>query len=123
MASRKTTIFRQFIFNIAIPTVIALLVIAGINFTRTRTILSTGTAEKNKLLANEVTKILKFQDIATNLIDVQLNNRLKELSSLLVNKYFINTSNLEKVDLLAIANEIGMDTLNEAIYIISSDGS
>ncbi len=122
MASRKTTIFRQLIFNIAIPTVIALLVIAGINFTRTRTILSTGTAEKNRLLANEVTKILKFQDIATNLIDVQLNNRLKELSSLLVNKYFINKLNLEKVDLLTIANEIGMDTLNEAIYIISSDG-
>lgn len=122
MASRRTTIFRQLIFNIAIPTVVALLVIAGINFYRTRSILVSGTAEKNKLLANEVTKILKFQDIATNLIDIQLNNRLKELSSLLVNKYFLNASDLEKADLIKIANEIGMDTLNEAIYIISSDG-
>ncbi|MBK7131728.1 MAG: SpoIIE family protein phosphatase [Bacteroidales bacterium] len=122
MASRKTTIFRQLIFNIALPTLLALLVFSAINFQRTRSILSSGTAEKNKLLANEVTKILKFQDIATNLIDVQLNNRLKELNSLLVNKYFANTSNLDKVDLFAIANEIGMDTINEAIYIISSDG-
>lgn len=122
MASRKTTIFRQLIFNIAIPTLLALLVFSAINFQRTRSILSSGTAEKNKLLANEVTKILKFQDIATNLIDIQLNNRLKELNSLLVNKYFANTTNLDKADLFAIANEIGMDTINEAIYIISSDG-
>lgn len=122
MASRKTTIFRQLIFNIAIPTLLALLVFSAINFQRTRSILSSGTDEKNKLLANEVTKILKFQDIATNLIDVQLNNRLKDFSSLLVNNYFANTSDLDKVDLFAIAHEIGMDTLNEAIYIISSDG-
>lgn len=122
MASRKTTIFRQLISNIAIPTLLALLVFSAINFQRTRSILSSGTAEKNKLLANEVTKILKFQDIATNLIDIQLNNRLKEFNELLVNKYFANTSNLEKVDLFAIANEIGMDTINEAIYIISSEG-
>jgi sigma-B regulation protein RsbU (phosphoserine phosphatase) len=122
MTSRKTTIFRQLIFNIAIPTLLALLVFAAINFQRTRSILSSGTDEKNKLLANEVTKILKFQDIATNLIDVQLNDRLRGFNSLLVNKYFVNTSNLDKADLFAIANEIGMDTINEAIYIISSEG-
>lgn len=122
MALRKTTIFRQFIFNIAIPTLIALLVIAAINFTRTRTILSNGTDEKNKLLANEVTKILKFQDIATNVIDDQFNNRFRELSYLLVNKYFAKTGDIEKVNLLKIANEIGMDTQTEDIYIISSDG-
>ncbi|MFH0842442.1 MAG: SpoIIE family protein phosphatase [Bacteroidota bacterium] len=122
MAIRRTTIFRQLIFNIAVPTLLALLVFSVINFQRTRSILSSGTVEKNKLLANEVTKILKFQDIAINLIDVQLNNRLKEFNSLLVNKYFANTSTLDKVDLFAIAIEIGMDTINEAIYIISSDG-
>lgn len=122
MASRKTTIFRQLIFNIAIPTVIALLIIAVINFTRTRSILSTGTEEKNKLLANEVTKILKFQDIATNIVDDQFNNRFRELSSILVNKYFVNTDGIEKADLRKIANEIGMDPLSEDIYVISSDG-
>jgi phosphoserine phosphatase RsbU/P len=122
MTLKKTTIFRQLIFNIAIPTLIALLVIAGINFTRTRTILSTGTNEKNKLLANEVTKILKFQDIATSIVDDQFNSRFKEISSLLVNKYFANTDGIEKADLRAIANKIGMDPQNEDIYIISSEG-
>ena len=122
MASRKTTIFRQLIFNIAIPTLLALLVFAVINFQRTRSILVTGTDEKNRLLSNEVTKILKFQDIAFNLIDGEFNNRFKELSSLLVNNYFANTDNIKDLDLRAIANKIGMDPVNEDIYVISTDG-
>ncbi|TAL62516.1 MAG: HAMP domain-containing protein [Bacteroidetes bacterium] len=122
MALRKTTIFRQLIFNIAIPTLLALLVFAGINFQRTRSILSSGTDEKNRLLSNEVTKILRFQDIAFNLIDVDINNRFKEFSSILVNKYFANTDNIKDLDLRAIGNKIGMDPVNEDIYVISTDG-
>ncbi len=122
MASRKTTIFRQLIFNIAIPTLIALLLFAGINFQRTRATLISGTEEKNRLISNEVTKILKFQDIAFNLIDGELNSRFKGLSSLLVDKYFANTDKIKELDLRTIANEIGMDPLNEDIYVVSSDG-
>jgi len=122
MASRKTTIFRQLIFNIAIPTLLALLVFAGINFQRTRSILSSGTDEKNELLSNEITKLLRFQDIAFNLIDGEINNRLKNFSSILINKYFSNTDNLKNLDLRAIANEIGMDPVNEDIYVVSTDG-
>ncbi len=122
MASRKTTIFRQLIFNIAMPTLLALLVFSIINFQRTRSILSRGTDEKNKLISNEVTKILKFQDIAFNLIDAELNNRLKGFSSLLVDKYFSNTNNIKEANLRTIANEIGMDPLNEDIYVVSSNG-
>ena len=122
MASRKTTIFRQLIFNIAIPTLLVLLVFAGINFRRTRSILASGTDEKNKLISNEVTKILKFQDISFNLIDGELNNRFKEFSSQLVNNFFSNTSNIKDLNLRDIANEIGMDPANEDIYVISTDG-
>jgi phosphoserine phosphatase RsbU/P len=122
MASRKTTIFRQLIFNIAIPTLLVLLVFAGINFRRTRSILASGTDEKNKLISNEVTKILKFQDISFNLIDGELNSRFKEFSSQLVNNFFSNTSNIKDLNLRDIANEIGMDPANEDIYVISSDG-
>jgi sigma-B regulation protein RsbU (phosphoserine phosphatase) len=122
MATRKTTIFRQLIFNIALPTLLALLIFAGINFQRTRSILTSGTDEKNRLLSNEVTKILRFQDIAFNLIDVEINNRLKGFSSVLINKYFANTSNIKDLDLRAIANTIGMDPVNEDIYVVSKDG-
>jgi sigma-B regulation protein RsbU (phosphoserine phosphatase) len=122
MASRKTTIFRQLIFNIAIPTLLALLVFAGINFQRTRSILASGTEEKNKLISNEVTKILKFQDIAFNLIDGEMNSRFRGFSALLVDKYFANTDNIKNVDLRAIATEIGMDPVNEDLYVVSTDG-
>jgi phosphoserine phosphatase RsbU/P len=122
MALRKTTVFRQLIFNVAIPTLLALLVFSATNFQRTRSVLASGTEEKNMLISNEVTKILRFQDISTNLIDGELNNRLKEFSSKLVNKYFANTSNIKDLDLRTIANEIGMDSINEDIYIISTDG-
>jgi len=122
MAKRKTTIFRQLIFNIALPTLLALGVFASINFQRTRSILVSGTDEKNKLISNEVTKILKFQDIAFNLIDGELNERFKKFSSLLVNNYFANTNNINELNLRAIANKIGMDPVNEDIYVISADG-
>ena len=122
MIPKKTTIFRQLIFNIVIPTLLALLVFAVINFQHTSDLISRNFEERNRLIADEVTKVLKFQDIAINLIDGEFNVRLKDLSSKLVNKYFVNTSNLKDLDLRAIANEIGMDPENEDIYIIASDG-
>lgn len=123
MASgRPTTIFKQLIFNIAIPTLLALMVFAGINFWRTRANLVSSTEERNRLLSNEVTKILRFQDISFNLIDGEFNKRFEEISSLLVNKYFASTDNIQNVDLREIASKVGMDPINEDIYVISTDG-
>ncbi|MCU0462145.1 MAG: SpoIIE family protein phosphatase [Bacteroidales bacterium] len=121
---RATTIFKQLIFNIVIPTLLALLVLAAFNFYRTRRILTTQTEEKNKLLSNEITKILRFQDVAFKLIDEEVDNRLKNFSNTLVDKYFTNTDNLEKekLNLRGIANKMGMDSVNEDIYIIRRDG-
>jgi serine phosphatase RsbU (regulator of sigma subunit) len=123
MASgRKTTIFKQLIFNVVIPTLIALLVFAIINFQRTRSIMISGTSEKNQLLSDEVTKILKFQDIAFKLIEDSLDVRLKSFSDILINKYFSNTDKLGDLNLREIGNKIGMDPVNEDIYIIRRDG-
>jgi serine phosphatase RsbU (regulator of sigma subunit) len=122
MSARKTTIFRQLIFNIAIPTLLALLVIAILNFVRTRSILESAATEKTKLLSNEVTKILKFQDIAFNLIEEELNVRMKSLNTLLVNDYFDKNTNPESCDLFKIAKNLGMDPGNEDIYVINRDG-
>jgi phosphoserine phosphatase RsbU/P len=119
---RATTIFKQLIFNIVIPTLMALLVLAGFNFYRTRRILTTQTEEKNQMLSNEITKILKFQDELFKLIDEEVDKRLMKFSNLLVDKYFANTDNLEKLNLREIANQIGMDSVNEDIYIIRRDG-
>jgi serine phosphatase RsbU (regulator of sigma subunit) len=119
---RITTIFKQLILNVVIPTLLALLAFAIINFVRTRAILAKQTAEKNQLLSNEITKILKFQDFTFKLIDEELGKRLKLFSNLLVDNYFIKTDNLEALNLREIANQIGMDPANEDIYIIRRDG-
>ena len=122
MIIRRTTIFRQLIVNIAVPTLMALFIFAAFNFQQTNTQLAKRNEEKNALLVNGITKILRFQDIAISLIDDEFNDRFRELSNLLVNEYFTNTDNLEDVDLRKIANEIGMDPVNEDIYIIDEDG-
>lgn len=122
MTSGKTTIFRQLIFNIAIPTLLALLVVAALNFQRTRSILESSAEEKNKLLSNEVTKILKFQDIAFELIEAELNDRLSRLHHRLVDNYFVNVTNPENLNLNEIAKIEKMDPVNEDIYVINRDG-
>jgi serine phosphatase RsbU (regulator of sigma subunit) len=122
MIPSRTTIFRQLIFNIVIPTLLALLFFAGINFQHTNALIKKASEERNRLIADQVTKVLKFQDIAINLIDAEFNVRLESKSSQLVNKYFVNTDKLKDLDLRAIANEIGMDPVNEDIYIIDSEG-
>ena len=119
---RGTTIFKQLIFNVVIPTLFALLVLAVINFQRTSRILNNASAEKNQLLSSEITKILRFQDVALKIIEEELNNRLKNYSDELINNYLLNTDNAENLDLTAIAVKMGMDTLNEDIYIIRRDG-
>lgn len=123
MPSGKTTIFRQLIFNIAIPTLLALLVFAVINFQRTRSILASSSEERNRQLSNEVTKILKFQDFSFKLIEEELNSRLRRLNYTLVNDYFTKTDNLEKLNLNEIAQKVGIDRENEDIYVISRDGT
>jgi phosphoserine phosphatase RsbU/P len=122
MTARKTTIFRQLILNIVLPTLMALLVFAVINFQHTSRLISTGNIEKNRMLADEVTKVLRFQDIAINLLDAEYNTRLKGFSTVLVEKYFVNTDNIKDLNLRDIAKKIGMDPRNEDIYIISQDG-
>jgi serine phosphatase RsbU (regulator of sigma subunit) len=123
MASRKTTIFRQLILNIAIPTLLALLVFAVLNFQHTSALVKKGIDDKNTMLANEVTKVLRFQDIAVNIIDIEFTNKFREMSSKLINGYFANTENISKMDLRAIANKIGMDPQNDDIYVISANGT
>jgi serine phosphatase RsbU (regulator of sigma subunit) len=119
---RPTTIFRQLVFNVVFPTLFAILILAAYNFYRTRRILVNHSEEKSRLLTNEITKILKFQDAAFRLIDEEVDSRLRKFSDILVSEYFSNTVNIEKLYLRDIADRIGMDPENEDIYIIRRDG-
>ncbi len=122
MNLRPTTIFHQLIFNVAIPTLLALLVFCLINFQHTRSSLISRSEERNSLISDQVTNVLEFQDIAFELIDQELTRRMEEYSDLLVNKYLVNTDGIEKIDLFLLAREIGMDLRDEDIYIVDRNG-
>ena len=122
MTPKKTTIFRQLIFNIVIPTLLTLLVIAIYNFYNTKNLITRGNDQVNSIISNEITKILKFQDLSFDLIDGELNTRFKTLSNELVNKYLPESGDIKNADLYSIRNKMGMDTVNEDIYIISTEG-
>lgn len=119
---KRTTIFRQLILNIIIPTVLALLILGVLNFTHTRNILVDSAKEKNKIISDEIKHVLEFQDVALNLLDESLNKKLEFYSDELVNNYFKSTEDIENIDLTEIRKELGMNPKFEDIYIINSDG-
>lgn len=120
--AKSTTIFRQLILNIIIPVVIALLMLAVLNYQNTKKILLDADQTKSYIISDEIVGILEFQDVALGIIEAPLDFRLEGYSNKLVNQYFANTEFIEDADLYAIKDELGMDSKNEDIYIISKYG-
>jgi phosphoserine phosphatase RsbU/P len=122
MKVTPTSIFSQLILNVAFPTLLALLIFALINFLQTRATLKARSEERNLLISGQVQSVIEFQDMAFELIDKELTDKMRHYSNELVNRYFVNTEKIEEVDLLTIAMELGMDYENEDIYIVSREG-
>ena len=120
--SASTTIFRQLILNVIFPVVIALLILAALNYNRTREILVQAEQEKNQIISDEIKGILEFQDLALDIIESDLNPKLEGYSDKLVNQYFSETDSIEDADLYKIRNELGMNQRTEDIYVINSKG-
>jgi serine phosphatase RsbU (regulator of sigma subunit) len=119
---RTTTIFRQLIYNVIAPSLAALIILGIINYQHTKNIMVEANDNKNKIIADEIKSVLEFQDMAFDILDNGLGQRMKGYSNLLTSMYFSNTSNIEKVNLSQIRDEIGMDPSMEDIYIINRNG-
>ena len=119
---RPTTIFRQLIINVVIPSVIALIVLAVLNYINTKQILNNAIIEKNKIISDQIKHILELQDVALANIESRYDAEMEYYSNQLVNYYFDNTDNIEHVDLNKIRMDIGMDSTSEDIYIINKEG-
>ncbi|MBN2519406.1 MAG: SpoIIE family protein phosphatase [Bacteroidales bacterium] len=122
MNERRTTIFRQLILNIVFPVVVALLLLAIINYWHSNTNLKEYNENKNFFITDEITHIHEFQDLALEILENNLEKRTQSLSEKLVNNYFRNTKNIEKQDLNAVRRELRMDPELEDIYIINREG-
>ncbi len=122
MKKKRTTIFRQLILNVVIPAVIALLVLAVINYQNTKRILVESNTNKNEIISDEITKVLEFQDVAFEILETGLTEKMQEISTRLVNEIFKNTREIETADLSQIRKQLGMDPALEDIYVINHEG-
>ena len=65
---KRTTIFRQLIFNVVLPAILGLLVLGIINYTHTKNILLESNRTKNKIITDELKLILEMQDMAMDVV-------------------------------------------------------
>jgi len=119
---RRTTIFKQLIYNVVIPVVIALLLLGILNLLNTRNNLVKSNNEKNYFISDEITHVLGFQDLALGILETNLNNKFEVYSNTLVNDIFADSRNIETVDLYQIQRDIGMNPDFEDLYIINRNG-
>ncbi len=123
MDQRYTTIFRQLIYNIVGPAIIALLILGVLNYNHTKNILIESSENKKEIIIDEITHIHELQDMALEILERELNEEMRVISDKLVTEYFADTRNIENVDLYEIRKELGMNPEFEDIYIINREGT
>lgn len=119
---KQTTVFRQLIYSIVFPVVIALVVLGVYNFRNTRIILREGSQTRNFLISDEITQVLKFQDVTLTVLEDNLNPMLGEVSRKLIVNYFVSTKNIDKANLSLIRDELKLESNLYDIYIIDTNG-
>ncbi len=119
---KQTTVFRQLIYNIVFPVVIALIALGAWNFRNTRVILREGSQIRNFLISDEITQVLKFQDVTLLVLEDNLNPMLGQVSKKLIINYFASTKNIDKANLKQIREELKLDPDLYDIYIIDTNG-
>ncbi len=119
---RTTTIFKQLILNVIFPALIALLILAGINYIQKKSILTDAIEEKHAIISEELVRMMEMLDAAFEILSENISQRMEALSGDLVNDIFRNTQNIETADLEAIRESLDMDPDMEDIYVVSREG-
>ncbi len=120
MAIKKTTIFRQLIFNIVIPVVIALVSIAVLNLIHTYNGLKMYNNSKKTLIADQVKGILEYQDLSLNILENQVNSKISDITLLLLEIYKSNPKQLLIGDLNPLREKLNQEPYNFDIYLINA---
>ena len=119
---KRTTIFRQLIYNIVLPAILALLLLGVLNYQNTKIILIKASENEKQIITDEIKHIHEMQDMALDILEDQLNDEMEAYSKTLVDKYFKNTTGIEKVNLNNLRKELGMHSNFVDIYIINKSG-
>ncbi len=119
---RSTTIFKQLIFNIVVPALLALTFMAAYNYLQKKKILVEFNEEKNLIITDELVRLMKFGDETFEILSDNMTMRMEGLSKILVEDIFKDTRDIEDADLYEIRQQLGMDESAEDIYIINLSG-
>lgn len=119
---KRTTIFRQLIFNIVLPAILALLLLGVLNYQQTKSILINASENESVIITDEIKHIHEMQDMALDILEEQLDKKMFGYSERLINDYFKSTYQIEKVDLNKIREELGINPSLGDIYIINKMG-
>lgn len=117
----KNTIFGQFFISVTLIIIVALLLLGAVNYQYSRWILIKSISEKNEIIFEEIKDILALQDASLNVIENNLNQRAKKLSDQIIGHIEAHKK-VEDIDLEALSAQLGMDSLNEDIYLINKHG-
>lgn len=119
---KQTSIFRQLIYNVVFPVVLALILLGVYNFRSTRVLLKENRETRNFLISDELIQVLKFQDITLSMIEEKLNESLENVSNEITEKHLLSVKQIEKVDLKQMRGKLGLDPSLYDIYIIDTNG-
>ncbi|MCB8994592.1 MAG: SpoIIE family protein phosphatase [Bacteroidales bacterium] len=119
---KRTTIFKQLIFNVVLPAVLGLMILGIINYSHTKNILLESNRQKNQIITDEIKYIHEMQDMALDILEDGLDPKMREYSETLTKVFFKNTAGIQNVNLSEIQEKLGMDPHFEDIYIINKSG-
>ncbi len=120
--NKTSTVFRQLILNIIVPVVVALVILAILNQYRVKTSTDQNNKIQNQLISDQIELSLVHQDYGLEGVEKRIEAELFVQSHHLVNKYFVNTDNIETADLSLIRDSLDMYSKEQDIYIINRQG-
>ena len=82
MSNKQTTIFRQLIFNVVLPAIVALLLLGFLNYQNTKNILINANEERNQIISDEITHVFEMQDMALEILENELNKRMESIKAI-----------------------------------------
>lgn len=119
---KQSSIFKQLIYNVVFPVVLALLLLGIFNFRNTRIMLKEQREMRNYLISDELVQVLRFQDITLRMVEERLNEILGEISNEIIEKHLVNTDNIENFDLAGLRSYYGLDPELYDFYIMDTNG-
>lgn len=105
-----------------LPVVLAILLFSFISYRYSKSALETYYKEERMVILDEIKSLLSFYDFAMRAHEKNYSERMREISDLLVNTYFINSDRPDTFNLYRICERARIDTTSEFIYIINENG-